>query len=294
MFILDSKYIYFFMSGINLTFSIGSGYNDSDFVSFLEKCDFKEHETTDEHQKWVFRGLDLIIIRFDKKILIQGKEHDKSLKFIRELWDQFQEKLVSDPKNAEKLAKLFKIAHNKLFCMKCKSPSMLIKGEIKELDIAFKMECGHINDMQPPLFMLTSRILPDINILISGNLSRCIDLGYFKGFEVVIPDFIMGALDYLGDSKKAGATNEIGRLQELAEINKITVFKCVDGIEMPDKNEFDHVEDDKILEIANLTNSILLTGDMVLKGKASLEKRPTIYIHPEDSKKIKIVHETRT
>ncbi len=53
------------------------------------------------------------------------------------------------------------------------------------------------------------------------------------------------------------------------------------------------MEDNIILEIANLTNSILLTGDMNLKDKAFLDKRPTIYIHPKDAKKIKQIHETR-
>lgn len=279
------------MTGINLTFILESKEDDLVILPILEKYGFEEYETTNESQRWLRRGVDLVIIRFDKKMLIQGKEHEKSLNFLRELLDL--DVLISDHKNAEKLAKLYKISHNALFCMKCKSPSMLIQGRIEGLDIIFEMECGHENDLNPPLFMLTSRILPDINILINGNLSRCIEMGFFKGFEIVISDFILHDIDYLGDNRKAGASNELKKLYDLEKENQITIFKCVDGIPIPSRDEFDQIEDDKILEIANLTNSILLTGDMNLKDKAKADSRPTIYIHPQDGNQIKIIHETR-
>lgn len=279
------------MTGINLTFKIESEDDDATIIPIFDKYDFEEHKTTNEHQKWIRRGIDLVIIRFDRKILIQGKEHEQSLNFLREILAL--DILQTDRKNAEKLAKLFKISHNALFCMKCNSPSMLIKGKIEGLDITFEMECGHKNDLNPPIFMLTSRIMPDTNILINGNLSRCIDMGFFEGFEIVISDFQLHAIDYLGRNKKAGASNELQRLHNLENEDKITIFKCVDGIPIPSTEEFDQIEDDKMLEIANLTNSILLTGDMNLKDKARMDKRPTIYIHPSDGNQIKIIHQTR-
>ena len=279
------------MSSINLSFGIDSSFQDSDILNVLDNYGFTDEKTTNNYQKWVRKGLDVIIIKFEKKVIIQGKENDKILNVIRDILEV--EGVIVDPKNAEKLAKLFKLSHNTLFCMKCNSPSMLIKGEIEGLDIVFKMQCGHNNDMNPPIFMLTSRILPDSNILVNGNLSRCIDLGYFRGFEIVIPDFVTHVIDTLGTNKKAGASKEIERLQELEGKGIITIFNCMDGIELPCEEDFNKVEDDKILEIANLTNSILLTGDMNLKDKANLNKRPTIYIHPKDGNQIKIIHETR-
>lgn len=279
------------MSSINLTFIIENGFEENDILSILDAKGFETDKTTNEYQKWVRKGLDLVVTRYEKKIVIQGKEQEKSLNFIREVLKLAN--LNNDARNAEKLAKLFNISHNTLFCMDCKSPSMFIKGELENLDLVFKMECGHKNDMNPPIFMLTSRIIPDINILVNGHLSRCIDLGFFTGFEIVISDFAMHVIDTLGDGTKAGASNEINRLRKLEMEKQITIFNCMDNIEIPSKEDFDLLEDDKILEIANLTNSILLTGDMNLKDKAILGKRPTIYIHPEDAKNIKITHEIR-
>lgn len=279
------------MSSINLTFNIESGFEDDSINSILGKNKFNSSEPTNEHQKWVRKGLDLVVTRYKQKIVIQGKYQEKSLNFIREI--SKLDYLTNDFRNAEKLAKLFKISHNTLFCMNCKATSMIIKGELNGLDLVFNMECGHKNDMNPPIFMLTSRIIPDINILVNGHLSRCIDLGFFTGFEIVICKFAMEIMDNLGDSKKAGASKEIYRLKELEKENKITIFSCVDNKKIPSKEDFDRMEDNIILEIANLTNSILLTGDMNLKDKAFLDKRPTIYIHPKDAKKIKQIHETR-
>ena len=112
--------------------------------------------------------------------------------------------------------------------------------------------------------------------------------------DCIIPDFIISIVDILGDQKKAGISNEVNKLRKLESDDKITIFKCIDRILIPPAQEIDAKEDDIILEIANLTNSILFTGDENLKVKAILDKRPTIYIHPKDSKKIKIIEETRT
>jgi len=280
------------MNDINLTFKIDSEDDDVIIQPIFDKYNFEEYDTLNEYQKWHRRGIGLIIIRYKDKVHIQGEKHEKSLIFLRDLLDLGV--LSPDHKNAEKLAKLYQFPHNAIFCMKCNSPSMFIRGKPNALDLTFEMECGHLNDLTPPLFMSTRRILPDINILINGHLSRCIDMGFFRGFEIVLPDFILYAIGLNGPNKEAGASNEINRLYKLEKEKQITIFKCVDRIPLPSKEEHDQVEDDKILEIANLTNSILFTGDNNLKDKAGMDKRPTIYIHPEDAKKIKIIHETRS
>jgi rRNA-processing protein FCF1 len=56
----------------------------------------------------------------------------------------------------------------------------------------------------------------------------------------------------------------------------------------------DTVEDDVILEIAKLTNSILFTQDLTMKDKAMIKKRPTIFLHPEEAGKIKTIAQVRS
>ncbi|MFQ5816196.1 MAG: hypothetical protein ACE5G7_06835, partial [Candidatus Hydrothermarchaeaceae archaeon] len=83
-------------------------------------------------------------------------------------------------------------------------------------------------------------------------------------------------------------------LEELEKEDKITIFNPDDGFTVPkNTKEFQQKEDDIILQIANLTNSILFTGDGNLKHKAFLNKRPTIYIHPKESRQIKIIEKVR-
>lgn len=280
------------MAGINLTWEVSSDLDESKVKGVLKKFGCTDEKPTNRYQRWVCKGVNVTIIRYEKNIVIQGKENDESLQLVKKL--SKVNGLRLNKENAEKFAKLFGPLQNAIFCMECNTPSLLIEGKIEGLDIIFRKECGHKNSMQPPLFMLTSRILPDVNILIGGLLSRCIDLGYFEKFEVVIPEFIMHVIDVLGPRERSGASNEIDRLRKLENEKKITIFNCKDGLEVPStKEEFQKNEDDSILAIANLTNSILFTGDKNLKNKAMLNKRPTIYIQPKESKQIKLIKEVR-
>jgi rRNA-processing protein FCF1 len=281
------------MTGINLTWGVSSGLDESEVKAVLKKFGCTDEKPTNQYQKWVCKGVNVTIIRFEKNLVVQGKENDESLQLVREL--SKVNGLRLDKENAEKFAKLFRVLHNAIFCMECNTSSMLIEGKIEGLDIVFRKECGHKNSMQPPLFMLTSRILPDVNILIGGHLSRCIDLGYFEGFEVVIPEFVTHVIGFLGSIEASGASNEIARLRKFESEGRITIFNCKDGLSIPStKEEFQRKEDDYILAIANLTNSILFTGDKNLKDKATLNKRPTIYFQQKESKQLKIIHEVRS
>jgi predicted PilT family ATPase len=178
--------------------------------------------------------------------------------------------------------------------MECTTPSMLIEGKVENLDLVFRKECGHVAKMKPPIFMVTNRILPDVNVLISGHISRGIHLGLFEHFEIVIPDFVMKVIDTLGPVKKTGASNEIARLNRSEMDGKISVINCKDGHSIPPLEQLGAVEDDIILDIAKLTNSILFTQDLTLKDKAMIKKRPTIFLHPEEAGKIKIIAEVRS
>lgn len=281
------------MAGINLTWEVSSDFDESKVKEILKKFRCADEKPTNPHQKWVCKGANVTIIRYERNLVVQGKENDESLRLIQAL--SKMDGLRFDKVNAEKFAKLTRVSHNAIFCAECGTSSMMIEGKIEGLDIVFRKECGHKNSMRPPLFMLTSRVLPDVNVLIGGHLSRCINLGYFEGFEIVIPDFIINVLDILGAKEGSGASSEIARLRQFENDKKINIFNCKDGLPVPStKGEFQEKEDESILEIANLTNSILLTGDKNLKDRAMLNKRPTIYIHPKESKQIKIIKEVRS
>lgn len=281
------------MGGINLTWEISSNLNDPHVKKILKKFGCKEETPRNKYIIWIYKGSNISIIRYKKKLVTQGKETEENLRLIDRL--KKLDGLSLDKENTEKFVKLFKPLHNALLCSKCNSPSLLIEGKIEGLDIVFKKECGHKNNLCAPLLTFTSRILPDINVLIAGHLSKCIELGYFERFEVVIPHFIMNIIDILGKKQKEGASKEIQKLREFEKEEKIKIFHYEDKFEVPStKEELEREEDDTILKIANITNSILFTCDNNLKDKALLENRPVIYIHQKEAKNIKTIEKVRT
>ena len=133
------------------------------------------------------------------------------------------------------------------------------------------------------------RILPDICVLISHTLSRLIELNILEGFEIMIPDSIEYIVQILCEGRlQAGFYNEIDKLKELDAERKIDILYC--SYEMPEiktKKELVTREDDLILEIAIITNSILFTSDKGLRNKASSVKQPVIYFPAKYQKNIK-------
>ena len=133
------------------------------------------------------------------------------------------------------------------------------------------------------------RILPDICILISHTLSRVVELGFLDGFEILLPDFVETIVEVLCEGKlKAGFYNEIKKLKKLTAERKIDILYCSYGVDLPEnKKKLIDTEDDLILEVAVVTNSILFTADKGLKDKAISIKQPVIYIPPRFQKGIK-------
>jgi len=280
------------MTGINITWDISLTADDTAIKDILHRYGCSDGTVTDQHQKWICKGSNITVLRFEKKLVFQGTENELNLEMMQEL-NKLKE-LHLDHANAEKFARHLKFSHNAILCMECTSPSMLIEGKVEGLDLIFRKECGHEAKMVPPIFMVTTRILPDINVLIGGHISKGIQIGLFEHFEIVIPDFVMGVIDTFGSGKRTGASNEITRLQRYSQEGKITIINCKDGHPVPPMEQLDAVEDDIILEIAKLTNSILFTQDAIMKGKALIKKRPTIYLNPEDAGKIKIIAQVRS
>jgi predicted PilT family ATPase len=124
-------------------------------------------------------------------------------------------------------------------------------------------------------------------------ISKGLRIGLFTGFEIVVPSFVITVIDQLGKREKEMATRELEALRKYAESGKISIFMCKDGEQIPTREEFDAKEDQIILNIAKLTNSILFTTDNVMKERAMLQKRPTIYMHPQYSKHLAMVADVR-
>ena len=137
------------------------------------------------------------------------------------------------------------------------------------------------------------RILPDICVLISHTLSRLIELDILDGFEILIPDLMEYIVQILCEGRlQAGFHNEIDKLKEIEAKRKIDILFC--SYEMPEiksRKELIAREDDLILEIAVITNSILFTSDKGLRDKASSVKQPVIYFPAKYQKEIKDIAE---
>lgn len=116
-----------------------------------------------------------------------------------------------------------------------------------------------------------------------------IKLGFLDGFEIVIPDFIEYTVDVLCEGRlKSGFYSELDELRRLENDRLISILYCDYEKPLPeDRDTLIDKEDDYILEIAVLTNSILLTSDNGLKDEATSIKQPVIYIPPRYQKNIK-------
>jgi len=280
------------MPSLTITWNVSSDFKDIRIKEVLESIKGEELEAKTEYEKYRWKASGLSLVRYEKKLFCQGPIIDDGLELVKKISEI--EGLSLDRNNKGKFLKLVSSTQNAIICRDCYKDSLLIEGIVTELDISFKTECGHEDDMRPPLQMLTWRVLPDLNILIGNNLSKYIEMGYFNGFEIVIPDFTHKVLDLLGRNEKKGALRELEKLKEQSENRKIEIFYYKDGKRLPkSREEFEDKDDETFLEIANLTNSILLTGDGAFKQRAISDNRPTIFIHPQESKKMKKIERVR-
>ena len=279
------------MAAINITWNISPRANDSQIKEILDRHDCSEIPVKTAHQKWVYKLGTLTIKNYGKTLFLQGPVSEQNKAIVADL--SKCEGLFLEGENIAKYAHLFDFGHNAIICNTCKHPIMLIEGKEKGLDFIFEKECGHKSDLKPPIFMISNRILPDVNALVGGLISKGLRIDLFTGFEIVIPSFVITVIDYLGKREKEMATRELESLRKFAESGKISIFICKDGEKIPPPEEFDAKEDQIILNIAKLTNSILFTTDNVMKERAMLQKRPTIYMHPQYSKHLAMVADVR-
>jgi predicted PilT family ATPase len=97
---------------------------------------------------------------------------------------------------------------------------------------------------------------------------------------------------FKGSGNKDAVSSELDMLRALEKMGKIRLNNLAVLPVKIDPSLFKE-EDKMILELAQLTNSILLTSDQILKDRSVMQERPTVYIPPEVFGKIKMIQEVR-
>jgi rRNA-processing protein FCF1 len=278
---------------VTITWQVSSNFATKTLEDTLARYGTEETQPTNKYQLRVWKADGLAITLYEKSLVVQGCLNDNTRRLMQNIAEI--KGLSLDSKNAVRLARVLPKRQNAILCPECGQPFFMIEASIAGLDVLFTTECGHADRIRPPLMMLNSRILPDISVLVSKAISRLTDLGHFVGFEILVPDFVLNALDLLGSAQKDAASIELTNLRKLEQTGALKVINYKDGLKMPTtKEEFQAEEDNRILEIAHLTNAILVTSDKNLKDKALIGSRPTIHIPGEILGKLRIVEQVRT
>ncbi|MHA1284758.1 MAG: hypothetical protein ACTSQP_19835 [Promethearchaeota archaeon] len=265
------------------------GDNLSRIKEILEKPE--NHFKNDDNKKpphslHQYSRVNLKVIIFEKKIMIQGKgliNPSENVKNI--LFDLSQLNFLKLTKQSEELYN--RIFPNKriILCPECKSTNDFLELAIIDDEVIFKYNICNCKyeKIHSPLILLNNRILPDLSVMISDALVKLINLGFFRGFEIVIPNFLFEICDKELLGKRIKKIREFlescFKLQKEGKI-KITDFTENKYIQFKEitKENFNELEDSIFIELAKLTNSIFITHDKLIKDKLQLNKWPFIYI----------------
>lgn len=274
-----------------ITWQVSSNFAVKPLEETLVGYSAEEAKPTSKYQLKVWKANGLVITLFEKKLVIQGCLNENTRRLVQNIAEI--KGLGLDHRNAERLAGILPKRQNAILCPECGQSFFMIEASIAGLDVLFTRECGHTDKIRPPMMMLNSRVLPDISVLVSKAISRLAELGHFAGFEILVPDFVLNVLDFLGSAQKEAASIELTNLRKLEQTGKLKIINYKDGVRPPTSKEEFQAEDNRILEIAHLTNAILVTSDKNQRDKALIGSRPTIYIPGEILGKLRIIEEVR-
>lgn len=287
---------------MNITFFKNrSNFDEETFINFLiENYGFIKQENN--HPTVInFLKMDKVTITtYNSKILFQSDDSKSSFDLVNSLYNL--NCLDMDDTNLSKFKdfqRKFKntLNHNSLYCKDCSEKSnYLINLDVSENSLSFIFNnCHHEIEMNSQLLMVNNRILPDLSVLQARTLSKCIYLGYFKNFEIVIPSFLLDVVDKLSSKNgKKGISKEIDTLRSYENKYGFSIYNCHYENHIFNKEILEDQEDNIILKLAHMTNSILFTQDNILKSKAIVQKRPTLYLDSEQSKNLKKIIENES
>lgn len=214
-----------------------------------------------------------------KKITIQGQLNKETKEIISKI--NALNQLTLNPKNLKIYEEIFQPKNGNIICQQCGEPSETTEGTSDDSgDPIFKSSCGHEIETNSPLLIARNRILPDLNTLISRTLSRLVRLGYFNGYEIVVPEYYDKFVDqcFARGKKRNSFLDEKEGLDSLKEQGRIRIHvHPLSGNNIANCTEEGKIEDDIIFDFAVNTHSILMTADKTLKEKSRARNLECIF-----------------
>lgn len=274
------------MTSVSITFRKNAHFDDVKLGEVIRKYSGICESRTSGSVKKICRFLDhrCTLQEFETKLTIQSVDDFSSNGILYDL--SVLKGLTFDGRgNLKKFLQQVRPPNGTFLCLRCAKTShglILSKGDS---GFSFRyLSCEHEDINGPPMFITRTRLLPDINQLISGNVSRLIDLGFLNNFEILLPTYVTSFVDTCIKGKlKSGFDNELNRLKTLEDIGKITIKRFDYKIEVNsnDCERESNDEDEKIVYLARLSGSILMTGDRLMKTLANVDDLSTFFI-PQD------------
>ena len=253
-------------NGLPIVFDQKDNFEKGQFIEFIKNkfgfaCEDKEEITTCRKE-----SLRITVIINKKKITIQGQLNKETKEIISKI-NAFNQ-LTLSPKNLKIYEKIFQPRNGNIICQQCGEPSDTIEGTSDESGTPiFKSSCGHVLETNSPLLIARNRILPDLNVLISRTLSRLVNLGYFNGYEIVIPEYYDKFVDqcFGKGNRRNGFLSEERDLSKLKDQGRIRIHNHPwGGSKIANCDAEEKIEDDIIFDFAVNTHSILITEDRTL------------------------------
>ena len=245
-------------------------FEKSQFIEFIKNkfgftCEDKDEITTCRKE-----SLGITVRINKKKITIQGQLNKETKEIISKI-NAFNQ-LTLSPKNLKIYEEIFQPKNGNIICQQCGEPSEAIEGTSDESgNPIFKSSCGHVLETNSPLLIARNRILPDLNVLISRTLSRLVSLGYFNGYEIIVPEYYDKFVDqcFSKGKKRDSFLCEKEELDKLKEQGRIRIINHpLSDSKIANCSEEGKIEDDAIFDFAVNTHSILITKDKTLKEKS--------------------------
>ena len=132
-----------------------------------------------------------------------------------------------------------------------------------------------------------------MNRLISKSTSRLIRSGFFVGFEIVIPEFYEKYVDVCfnpAGKRRHAFIEELENLRVLEDEGKIKLnsFPYSETIAKERCGVEEQLEDEQVVRIGQLTQSLIITGDSTVIQKLRLRGLDGILIDGKIDKILKV------
>jgi len=245
-----------------------------------------------------FNGHNLKVLVYQKKIMIQGSGLNNPNEIIKTLISKFDNCpfIKLEEKYTEDLQKILP-KKSGLLCMSCNSINNFINLSIEEETPMLKFDnCNCEAKLRSlSINIISNRILPDFSVIFSDSLIRLFKLGFFKGYTLIFPEFIFDICDkeLIGKKRRNKLDEFISSCIELQNKDFINLLNFQENeiIQFQEINSsnFNEIEDKIMLELSNITNSLLITTDINLHHRASIKKMPHIFIPGSIESKLKFL-----